>query len=188
MQLRAPLSGRPVFARGGSLIEVLVSIVIASIGLLALAGANAAAARYAKLSQFRATAALLANDVGERMRANKAGFTAGAYDYTDDFDAQATAASVPNPACNTALSACTAAEIAAVDLYQWRSTVRSMLPEGSVNLTYNAAQVAADVYVVWRDPEVQDADERPQVVNECPNTLSRGTDESIRCMFFRGNI
>lgn len=61
------------FDKGVSLIEVLVAIVIASIGLLALAGVNASSVRYTKMSQYRGTATLLANDIGERMRANKAG-------------------------------------------------------------------------------------------------------------------
>lgn len=173
--------------RGSSLIEVLVSIVIASIGLLALAGVNAASIRYSKLSQFRATAALLANDIGERMRANKTGVSASNYRYTDDFSAQAAAPTAPTTTCGAGDS-CTAAQIADIDLYQWRVTVRSMLPEGSVNLTYNAGQVAADVFVVWRDPSTSDDDERPAGAKECPDTLSRGSDLSIRCMFFRVNI
>ena len=73
--------------RGVSLIEVLIAIVIASIGLLALAGVNTAAIRYTKMSQYRGTATLLANDLGERMRANKAG--AGAYVINSNFATQA---------------------------------------------------------------------------------------------------
>lgn len=173
--------------QGASLIEVLVSIVIASIGLLALAGVNAASIRYAKLSQYRATAALLANDIGERMRANKAGVSASNYTFLDDFETQATAPTAPVTTCGAG-DTCSAADIAALDLYQWRQTVRSMLPEGSANLTYNGGQVAADVFVVWRDPSTADDDERPAGAKECPDALSRGSDLSIRCMFFRINI
>jgi hypothetical protein len=58
------LSLTPAGMFGASLIEVLVSIVIASIGLLALAGVNAASIRYTKMSQYRATATQLANIEG----------------------------------------------------------------------------------------------------------------------------
>ena len=64
--------------RGFSMIEVLVAIVISAVALLALAGVNAASIRYTKMSQYRATATQLANDMGERMRANKGNPSAGA--------------------------------------------------------------------------------------------------------------
>ena len=74
---------------GVSLIEVLVSIVVASIGLLALAGVNAAALRYAKMTQYRAVATQMASDIADRMRANKGtpagGFMAGSYDLKSSF-------------------------------------------------------------------------------------------------------
>ena len=81
------------------MVEVLVAIVISAIALLALAGVNAAALRYTKMSQYRAIATQLANDMGERLRANKGspalgamaatGFQAGDYDFTTDFAGQA---------------------------------------------------------------------------------------------------
>lgn len=208
-------SSRPGFvvraakSRGASLIEVLVSIVIASIGLLALAGVNAASMRYTKMSQYRATATQLANDIGERIRANKGvpdtpaivgppavpavvatGFFAGNYDYTTDFAGQASKAILPtnpNDLCDTSALSCTPAQIAALDLLQWRILVRDQLPEGSVFLLRQAAAVAMDVWVVWRDPAVA-SDDSPALVAECPDGLSRNSDKSIRCSFFRINL
>lgn len=197
--------------RGVSLIEVLVSIVIASIALLALAGVNASSIRYTKMSQYRATAARLASDIGERMRANKGqaavaatvappvagvpatGFFAGNYDYTVDFPGQAAIAVLPGipgsqAACDMAATTCSPAEIATLDLAQWRILVRDQLPEGSVFISRQAGQVAADVWVVWRDPAVASTDEAPALANECPNALSTGGDLSVRCSFFRINL
>jgi type IV pilus assembly protein PilV len=187
-------------ARGFSMIEVLVSIVISAIGLLALAGVNAASVRYTKMSQYRSTATQLANDMGERMRANKGqdlvavppsvatGFFAGDYDFVTDFAGQATVATLPGVLCDTAASNCTPAQIAALDLAQWRILVRDQLPEGSVFLQRQAGQVAMNLWVVWRDPAVGDADEAPEGNQECPNGLSRGADLSIRCSYFRINL
>ena len=174
--------------RGASLIEVLVAVVISTIGLLALAGVNAAALRYAKLSEYRATGAPLATDIAERMRANRAGVTGGGYSFTGSFSSQTSAVAVVSPACDSSGDTCTASELAAVDIYQWRRTVRSALPEGSVNLTYNATQVAADVYIAWRDVQVADSDETPAVAAECPNALSLGGVSDVRCLFFRVNL
>lgn len=180
---------------GATLIEVLVSIVLASFGLLALAGVNAASVRYTKMAQYRATATQLANDMAERIRANKGvaqpaatGFFAGNYDYSTDFAGQATLASLPAQLCDTAASNCTPAEIAALDLAQWRRMVRDQLPEGAVFLQRQAAEVAMDMWVVWRDPAVAANDEAPALAAECPDGLNREGDRSIRCSYFRINL
>jgi type IV pilus assembly protein PilV len=192
---------------GATLIEVLVSVVIASIGLLALAGVNAASMRYTKMSQYRATATQLANDMGERMRANKGnravaavvgppavaavaatGYFAGDYNYTVEFANQATVATLPAELCNTAASNCTAAQIAALDIAQWRILVRAQLPEGSVYMSSDAGADAMDAWVVWRDPAVADTDDSPALSTECPDGLSRNSDLSIRCSYSRINL
>ncbi len=59
-----------LYQRGISLIEVLVAIVIISLGLLGMAGLQAAGLRTGHSSLYRAQAAQLANDMAERMRAN----------------------------------------------------------------------------------------------------------------------
>lgn len=189
------------YAGGASLIEVLVSIVIASVGLLALAGVNAASMRYTKMSQYRATATQLANDMGERMRANKGasppvagdGFMGGAYNFNDssvaDFENQATKATLPSEQCNTKVSNCTSAQIAALDLAQWRRLVREQLPEGSVFLaSQGTPPFAMDLWIAWRDPTVANADEAPTTNLECPTGLSLNSDKSIRCSYFRINL
>lgn len=180
---------------GASMIEVLVSIVLASFALLALAGVNAASVRYTKMSQYRATAAQLANDMGERIRANKGvttpaptGFFAGSYDFTDDFSAQASATTLPAQLCDAAATSCTPAQIAELDVKQWRMLVRDQLPEGSVFMKRQAAEVAMDLWVIWRDPAVGNADESPSLAGECPDGLNRGGDLSIRCSYFRINL
>lgn len=178
---------------GVSLIEVLISIVIASIGLLALAGVNASSIRYTKMSQYRSTAALLANDIGERMRANVAGGVN--YALTITFTTQATAPSVPTTRCiyhltdnsNPFLINCLAAQMAADDMYYWRNRIRAQLPEGSAYIVFQNAQNAADVWVAWRDPSVT-SDDLDATATECPPALGASTGSSIRCSYFRFNL
>ena len=171
---------------GVSLIEVMVSIVIASIGLLALAGVNATSVRYTKLSQYRGTATLLATDIGERMRANKAGMAA--YVLATNFAGQNAAPAAPVPLCDAVVDTCTSNQLAAADMYAWRLLVRNQLPEGSAAIAHNAAQLASDVWVVWRDPAVANDDEFALLTNECPANLSVAGDRSIRCSYFRINL
>jgi type IV pilus assembly protein PilV len=56
--------------RGLSLIEVLVAIVIISLGLLGMAGLQASGLRSSQSAFYRAQAAQFAVDMAERMRAN----------------------------------------------------------------------------------------------------------------------
>jgi type IV pilus assembly protein PilV len=55
---------------GFSLIEVLISIVILSIGLLGMAGLTAASMNGTNASYYRSHATVLADDILDRMRAN----------------------------------------------------------------------------------------------------------------------
>lgn len=172
--------------RGVSMIEVMVSIVLSSFALLALAAVNASSVRLTKMSQYRSTAAMLGLDIGERIRANKS--QAASYALTADFAAQAT---TPTPLsgsalCNTS-AICSTSQIATLDTVQWRILVRNQLPEGSAIVRFPDPGTA-DVWVVWRDPAVANTDESPAITGECPNSLGTSTDLSVRCSYFRINL
>lgn len=190
--------------RGVSLIEVLISILLSAIGLLALAGANVASIRYSKMSQYRGTATALASDLAERMRANKAGLPSYGYTATD-FAGQSSAVGADTSCETYGVTACTAASLASYDLNTWRAVVRNQLPQGSVYVSVVDALgtagcavscVGADVWLAWRDPAVADPDENStdsrnaaaDTAKECPTSLNLGTDRSIRCSFFRINL
>ena len=74
------LIGASVLGRwqaGVSLVEVLVAVVVLSIGLLGLAGLQASGIRVGQSSIYRSQAAQLAYDMVDRMRVNVA--SAGSY-------------------------------------------------------------------------------------------------------------
>lgn len=185
LMIKKAFAKRRFHHKGVSLIEVLIAIVVASIGLLALAGVNTAAIRYTKLSQYRGTATLLANDMAERIRANKAG--AAAYVFNSDFATQNTLPSAPGNLCNTSGATCSAAQMAAADLYLWQIRVRDQLPSGSVFIQYQNLQSAYDVWLVWRDPAVA-SDDLVATGLECPTALTVASDPSVRCSYFRINV
>jgi hypothetical protein len=70
---------------------------------------------------------------------------------------------------------------------QWRFQVRRLLPEGSVFVLRQSDEVAADVWIAWRDPLVANRDETPTLSNECAAGLAV-SDRSIRCSYFRINL
>jgi type IV pilus assembly protein PilV len=171
-------------ARGFSMIEVLVSMFIVSMGVLAVAGLIQAAARYGKTSELRTTATLLANDIADRIRANPAG--AGGYEFVSS--AWPVAPAAPGAPCNRA-APCTPGALAQADLAGWTSRVRALLPLGSAYVKYRPATGAAgpamDVWVGWRDggtlPAVASTG---RTGTECPQAWSAAS-ASVRCIYLQ---
>ena len=139
---------------GFSLIEVLVALLVLSIGLLGLAMLQIQGLRFTTDSYQRTQATLLAYDLMDRMRANKVGADAGAYCLT-------TAA--PADPCNTTASpalnncgdsgGCTTKEaLATYDLSKWYQLQASHL---SINTTTPSSitresVVTASGTSIWR--------------------------------------
>ncbi len=107
-------------AIGTSLIEVLVSLLVLSGGLMGMAGVHAVSLRNNQAAYYRTQATTLTTDMIERMRANKTGVDNNAY---DDVAGAATAT------CFT-LASCTAAQMAAQDVLTWSNQVTAALPGG----------------------------------------------------------
>lgn len=106
---------------GFSLIEVLVALLVLSIGLLGLAMLQVQGLRFTTDSYQRTQATLLAYDLMDRMRANKVGADAGAYCVTITAPANpcSTTASPILENCGDNGGCTTKEELAAYDLYSW---------------------------------------------------------------------
>lgn len=104
---------------GFTLIEVLIALVVLSIGLLGLAGLQSTGLRFNQSAVMRTQATQLAYDLADRMRANAAAVNAG--DYLGTASANAN--------CHTT-TGCTPAEMAADDLYLWNAAIARYLPDG----------------------------------------------------------
>ncbi len=108
--------------RGFTLLEVLVSLVIFSIGLLGLAALQLVSLRLAGDSLLRTIAAVQANDIVDRMRSNVAATNLGITSPYNNPSGSFTA----NPNClgldgsgNATNTECTPAQMAAEDFYEW---------------------------------------------------------------------
>jgi type IV pilus assembly protein PilV len=110
----------PRAARGMTLIEVLIAIVIFAIGLLGIASLQVSGLRYTKASQARATAAIQAENLIDRMRANPIGVNNGLY-----FNLEQVADPSGLPPC--AGADCTPEQIATYDWGWWLSETRQAL-------------------------------------------------------------
>ncbi len=118
--------------QGFTLIEVLVSMVILSIGLLGLAGLQTTGLRNNQSAYFASQAAIYANDMFERMRANRTAALADNYNIDANTDS--------NPAGVTG---------AQIDIDQWRNLIITNLPNGASSVNNNSGRVT--VVVSWND-------------------------------------
>lgn len=116
---------RPVLQHGFSLVEVLITVAVVAVGLLSVAGLQAFSKKSNYDSLQRTTAAALAQDIIERMRANPG--QAVAY-VTDPTRGISELAPEPDPGvpCNLNAAqpsantpACIPTQIALYDRYQW---------------------------------------------------------------------
>lgn len=114
---------------GFTLLEVLVAVVVLSLGLLGLAGLQAATLRNNQIAYYRGIAVQQAYDMADRIRANQIGARNGAYDNLD-------ALTPADPDCLG--NACTPAQIAVADHAIWNGNNANMLPGGVGTVSINA--------------------------------------------------
>ena len=126
---------------GFTMLEVLITMVILSIGLLGLAGMQANGLKNNHLAYVRSQATLLAYDMSDRMRSNMAGVEAGSYN-----NLSGDPVTTP-PDCE--VEVCSPASMASYDYAKWSAALASNLPKGE-----GAVSVAAGIYtvsVMWDD-------------------------------------
>lgn len=106
---------------GFSLIEVLVALLILSFGLLALAGLQMTGIKANHSSLLRTKATYAAYEMADRMRANRVGITANAYN---------NASGIPSdPGCIS--TNCSTSQLATTDIREWNLQNAAMMPNGS---------------------------------------------------------
>ncbi len=98
---------------GVGLIEILVTVVLLSMGFLAAARMQVEGMRFSQSAYYQSQAFFLANDMINRMRTNNRGVEAG------DYDNISTSASASDPKCST--NFCSPSQIALQDIYEWSS-------------------------------------------------------------------
>ncbi len=124
---------------GFSLIEVLITLLIMSIGLLGLASMQIQSIQQSNDSYYRSQASILAFDITERMRANVGNIN----NYT--VDDSSTITSGPN--CEGAGAICNADQMASYDLYEWQKSINPTLPSGKASITADDLQYT--ITIMW---------------------------------------
>ena len=128
---------------GLTLVEILVALLILSIGLLGLAGLQTASLKFNTGAFYRTQATALAYGLADRMRANRAAALTG--DYTVGL-------ADPAPACAAPAIAGTVAQ---QDLSAWRMALACRLPLGNGSVARNGNEFTFTVQ--WDDSRGEDA-------------------------------
>jgi type IV pilus assembly protein PilV len=139
--------------RGVTMLEVLVTLFIITLFLLASAGVQSSAVKLNKAAQFRTEAVLLATELGERIESNRQEAANGTYACSPNPCTLATSA--PTATCVSA-SFCGSGALATFDKAEWGYRVWSTLPGATASIAWSTA-VSPPVYTItltWTDRRV----------------------------------
>ena len=130
-------------AAGFSLVEVLVSIVVLSFGLLGMVGMQAAALQSNREARVQSSAVVMARELAETIRGNKAeGIKSSANNpYLGSFSSPM-AATTPSYCLNVApgTTACTSTtDIANAQMTEWLARVNAEMPGARVDICFDSA-------------------------------------------------
>ena len=111
--------------RGFSLVEVLIALVIMSVGMLGIAALYVQSMQAGRTSMLRHNAVTLAGDVADRIRANPRAGIAYEGDGADNGCAPPTAAD------------CDESEMADNDIFLWKNQADDTMPAGDVSVDFD---------------------------------------------------
>ena len=129
------------FGKGFTLVEVLVALLVLSIGMLGIAALYLDSLRASRAALYRTQAVTLASDIADRIRANR--------NPIDAYD------------CGGECAAGTGGNaVAILDINAWLANVERELPGGIGSLTFTAGAANTpnvyDVAVTWNEVGYED--------------------------------
>ena len=130
--------------RGFSLVEVLIALIIMSVGMLGIASLYVQSMQAGRTSLFRHSAVTLAGDVADRIRANPT--AVAAYEGVG-----------ANAGCIVGGTNCSNVQMAAQDILLWDLQATDTLPNGNViiNIDNTVNPPVYTIAVTWDEPGVQ---------------------------------
>lgn len=143
--MNGPLPGGASY-RGLTLLEILIALLVSSIGLLGLAGLQTAAVRFNTSAYYRSQATSLAYDLADRLRANREAALDGDYDGLAIAD--------PPPDCPVDIEDGTVAE---EDMATWQNALACTLPRGTGAITRDDDLFT--ITVQWDESRGEDPDD-----------------------------
>ncbi|MGH8397364.1 MAG: type IV pilus modification protein PilV [Gammaproteobacteria bacterium] len=140
---------------GFSLLEVLIALVILSVGLLGIAGLMSTSLKSNDSAYMQSQATVLAYNMIDRMRANMTGTIGLTYNVA----MPATPAPSGSTACTGAGAGCASPALAAYNIAQWEYDLATALPQGrgAINTVPNGGVYTVTIKVLWNDSRANQA-------------------------------
>jgi type IV pilus assembly protein PilV len=148
-------------ARGFSLIEVMVALIIIAVGMLGIAKMQALALSTTESSGTRSLVAIQAASLAATMHTNRDYWVSGPPAVTTNISITTPTAATPTitidsfpSAQNCATtSACTPAQVAAYDVQQWAKALAQVVPAAAVVLScpLNVTPVACTIQISYQE-------------------------------------
>ncbi|NMG63688.1 type IV pilus modification protein PilV [Azoarcus indigens] len=129
------------YQKGVSLIEVLIAVLVLSLGLLGMAGLQFSSLRNNQSATERSMAVILSYSILDRMRANRSAVLAGNYNFSD-----------------AACTAPTGTNLAETDLAAWLASVQQSIGAGSCGSVSCDGAGLCTVSITWDDSRGSAAD------------------------------
>lgn len=163
---------------GITLIESLIALVVAALGVLGIVGVQMRTLADTQTSVRRAQAIQLIEDLGERMKVNPNSL-ASLSDYVTSFAAE--------PTVGSCAAGCDHTQLAAYDLAVWKRSVREALPLGQASIFIPPAETSIDdgqkrqlgVMIAWRENERDGT--KTDDIDATKGTASGGAGTATTC-------
>ncbi len=147
--------------RGFSLIEVMVALIVLSVGLLGVARMQSLALSSTSVASQRSMAAIEAESLAAAMHENR-GYWTNSDPALATIKLQGTTISVTSgapllsaagtPNCKSTTTPCTPTQMAAFDLQQWATDLNGVLPGTQATITCgNVTPVSCLINIVWAE-------------------------------------
>lgn len=165
---------------GFSLIEILISLVIMSVGMMGLAGLKMVSIKGTNSAHFRHESSLLMADLADRMRSNIDAVNNGTYEAETAVNISA----APSPDCSETI--CSADELSEYDKYQIALKMSLAIPNSSLfitcpdsdcSTTVNDVKKNHTIIINWK--EKKDKSEDMGEVDEEGTAANEFNDQSI---------
>lgn len=144
--------------RGMTLLEVLVSVVLLSVGMLGIASMLMLSGKTNNSSYAKHKATLCIYDMFDRMRANSQIVAGGSYNVSN-ISSSGGPGTVPPPSADCATATCNPTQLAAYDTWYWLTRMVSQLPGGSGSISAAAGAISntsvVTITVQWDDSLAQ---------------------------------
>lgn len=148
---------------GETIIEVVIATLVFAVGILGNLGLQSVSVQSNKSSLHQTKAILAANDIAERIRANRDAARTGVY------DGYASANPPANPGCDN--QPCTPNNIAQYQLFDWSQNFSNvygdnrfvrLLPDGAAEISFDDVNNEYSIQISWTEQAYEETTEGSQ--------------------------